>query len=712
MHSNRLAREKSPYLLQHAHNPVDWYPWSDEAFEKARRENKPIFLSIGYSTCHWCHVMERESFENDDLAAVLNASFVSIKVDREERPDIDGIYMQAVMQMTGHGGWPLSVFLTPDKKPFYGGTYFPPEDRWGQPGFKSLLRGVMNAWENKRAEIEKSASGMTKALALGEEGQAHPPESEPAGRAVFDRAFMALESVYDSVHGGFGDAPKFPRPHLLFFLNRYARRAKNPRALEMVEGTLRAMAAGGICDQLGGGFHRYSTDAHWHLPHFEKMLYDQALLAIAYLEAYQITGKQEYAQTARAIFDYVLRDMTSPEGGFYSAEDADSAVDASQPKRKHEGAFYVWMAKEIEQLLDSESAAVFSYAYGIGLHGNVTEDPTGEFPGKNHLYRARSLTETAQHFKKPEPEIESILKEARVKLLQVRTGRPRPHLDDKILADWNGWMIAAFALGGRVLQEPRYTQAAERAMQFILRSMVRSDGRLLHRWRGGEAAIPAMLDDYAFLAHASIELYQTTGKTTYLAKAVHWTRRQIELFWQEEPAGFFLTAHDAEQLLLRPKEWTDGAIPSGNSMAAVNLLRLGRMTGESDFEKRAEQMLRAQSAAITRNPTAYPQALAALDFLWGPTRELVLAGSADDPVFQRMRAWTDRTFLPDTIVLYHTADAEGQALEKVAPFVKPQIAPAGKTAAYLCEGRTCQAPVGELDSLKQRFEFPSADQVQ
>ncbi len=544
MTANRLAEEKSPYLLQHAHNPVDWFPWGDEAFQKAKKEDKPVFLSIGYSTCHWCHVMAHESFENPEIAHVLNKYFVSIKVDREERPGIDHAYMSVVMALTGGGGWPLSAFLTPDKEPFYGGTYFPPEAKWGSPGFKDVLLSLADAWHNRRNEVLQSGQSITEALRR--EAQKASASSHILDEKTFDIAFSQLNKSFDVKYGGFGQQPKFPTSHSLSFLLRYWKRTGNQEALQIVDKTLNEMAKGGMYDHLGGGFHRYSTDQKWQIPHFEKMLYDQAILANSYLEAYQATGNTVYARVAREIFDYVLRDMQQKKGGFFSAEDADSVdpedAEGAGPKEaphKKEGAFFLWKEKEINQTLGNEEEAVFNYYFGILPDGNAEYDPHGEFIGKNVLFAAHNLTEAADHFKKNVADMEAALKRSKQKLFEVRSTRPKPHLDDKILVDWNGLMISSLAVGSCVLNDSRYRQAAESAAQFILKNLVTKEGRLLHRYRDGESAIPATLADYAFFIHGLIDLYEATFDAAYLKEAKRLTHEMLRLFWDEKNGGFF-----------------------------------------------------------------------------------------------------------------------------------------------------------------------------
>ncbi|MBI5149927.1 MAG: thioredoxin domain-containing protein [Candidatus Omnitrophica bacterium] len=710
---NLLSKEKSPYLLQHANNPVHWYPWGDDAFAKAKAEDKPVFLSIGYSTCHWCHVMEHESFENPKIAEVMNKYFVSIKVDREERPDVDNIYMKAVMSLTGSGGWPLSVFVTADRKPFYGGTYFPPDSQWGRPGFKELLLSINDAWQNKRDELIKSSHLISQNL------QSKSFWGQIAGNPMLDEgtlrsAYGQFAQRFDSRHGGFGGAPKFPSSHNLSYLLRYWKRANEPKALEMVEKTLTEMSKGGMYDHIGGGFHRYSTDQRWHIPHFEKMMYDQAILTKTYLEAYQATKVEKYAQTTREILEYVLRDMTDTKGGFYSAEDADSLPPEKFANmtpaeglsgEKTEGAFYLWRYQEIVELLGKEVAEVFNYYYGVESRGNAFSDPHGEFRGKNILYVSHSLDETAQKFGKPAREIQKILNESRNKLLDVRKFRPRPHLDDKILVDWNGLMISSLALGSRVLNEPRYGQAAEKSAQFILSTLVRKDGRLLHRYRDGEAGILGTLEDYAFFIHGLIDLYEATFKEEYLKEAKRLTEDMIKLFWHEKEGGFFFTATDAERLLIREKEIYDGAIPSGNSIAALDLLRMGRLTLNREWEKKAQEYFKAFGQELSSGPSAYAQSLMALDFAIGPSREIVLVGQKDDPQTQEMLKSLYSRFIPNKVVVLRlNSDEEAKAISDIIPFVKGQRALDGKTTAYVCKNYNCEFPTNDIKKFEQLLD--------
>lgn len=685
MPANRLAHEKSPYLLQHAHNPVDWYPWGDEAFEKAERENKPLFLSVGYSTCHWCHVMERESFENDEIARVINENFVAIKVDREERPDIDRIYMLFVQASTGSGGWPMSVWLTPDRKPFFGGTYFPPDNRFGRPGFRMILERLGQSWRDDRARIEQSGAQVLEQLrqySTVDAGRAR------AGAGALQSAFRGFRSTFDARLGGFGRAPKFPRPSIHNFLVRYYAETRNQEALDMVLLTLREMAKGGMNDHLGGGFHRYSVDDHWFVSHFEKMLYDQAQLAVSYLEAFQITRDEQYASAARDIFTYVMRDMTDPGGGFYSAEDADSVIDPAHPHEKGEGAFYIWSAEEIRTALGEPAAAIFCYRYGVRESGNVEEDPHGEFTGRNILVEEHTLAETAAHAGASLEETRALLQSASKKLLEVRSTRPRPLRDDKVLAAWNGLMISAFAKGAQILDEARYAQAARAAVDFLRRHLW-DDSRkiLLRRHREGESAIGGFLDDYAFVGLALLDLYETTFEPADFAWAVELAERSISLFEDAEGGGFFSTS--GEDLVLRLKDDYDGAEPSGNSGIALLLLRLARMTDRADFRSSAERTLQAFSSRLEDAGTGVPQMLAALAFALAKPREIVLAGPAGDAVMRDMLSTIRRSFLPSAVVM--RAEQAGREMPAVG----------GLATAYVCENFACKLPVTGVAALDE-----------
>ena len=702
MHTNRLAREKSPYLLQHAHNPVDWYPWGQEAFEKARKENKPIFLSIGYSTCHWCHVMERESFENEQIAEVINRDFVPIKVDREERPDVDSIYMNFVQATTGGGGWPMSVWLTPDLKPFTGGTYFPPDDRFGRPGFRRILERIAEAWRTDREQIVESSVDVVRQLQ--KQAEAGRQGVTLLNKDVLDTGFFVFRRSFDSRSGGFGQAPKFPRPSVHNFLLRYYARTKNQEALDMVLTTLREMAKGGMKDQLGGGFHRYSVDGHWFVPHFEKMLYDQAQLAISYLEAYQITHDERYAAEVRGILDYVARDMRDKDGGFYSAEDADSVIDPARPAEKGEGAFYIWPHAEIEKIAGRPAARWFEYRYGVEERGNVSEDPQGEFTGRNILYQAHTLEETARHFEKPVEEVRAAVAAAEKKLLEARAHRVRPHLDDKILTAWNGLMISAFAQAGAVLNEPRYAQMARRAAGFVAARLYDSkSGTLLRRFRDGEAAIPGFLDDYAFFTQALLDLYEAQFDARDLELALRLTEKQRQLFEDKESGGFFSTAGGTD-LVLRLKDDYDGAEPAGNSVAMMNLLRLAQMTDRAALRESAEQALRAFAAQLSAAPVAAPQMLAAFSFSLSKPKQVILVG---DPEAEDMRALLGALharFLPEKIVLVVRDEASRKTLAGYLPVVETMTRHAGKATAYVCENYACKLPTADPEKFAELLQ--------
>ncbi len=681
---NKLIKEKSPYLLQHAYNPVDWHAWNEEAFEQARAENKPIFLSIGYSTCHWCHVMEKESFEDAEVAELMNEAFVSIKVDREERPDIDHVYMTVCQMMTGSGGWPLTIVMTPDKKPFFAATYIPKGSRFGRTGMMELIPRIREVWTNRHKDVLDSAENMTTAL--------HSIEKEKPGElldaGVFDKAYEELRQRYDTTYGGFSGAPKFPTPHNFFFLLRYWRRADRQEALKMVEKTLQEIRWGGIFDQIGFGFHRYSTDREWLVPHFEKMLYDQAMLALAYLETYQATGNTLYSDTAREIFAYVLRDMRSPEGGFYSAEDADS--------EGVEGKFYVWTEQELREILPPDETDMIARAFHVEKTGNFREEASGKSFGTNILYTGKSLADIASEMKLPAKELKNKIDSARVRLFEARERRIHPHKDDKILTDWNGLMIAAFARGAQVLGDKTYADAVQGAVEFILKSMRKPDGRLLHRYREGEASIAAHLDDYAFLVWGLIELYEATFDARFLKTGLELNRDMLRRFWDERGGGLYFTSDDAENLIVRKKEVYDGALPSGNAVAMLNLLRLGRFTGDGDLEDRASKLQRAFSEQVRQFPSGYTQFLSALDFSLGPAREVVISGSLGAK--DMLDAVRSRYF-PNQVVLFRPAGEESARIDAVAPFAKNYASVDGKATAYVCSGQACKSPTTEVKDL-------------
>ena len=605
---NRLAAARSPYLLQHAGNPVEWFEWGDDAFARARSEDKPIFLSIGYSTCHWCHVMAHESFESADVAAVLNEHFVSIKVDREERPDVDRVYMTFVQATTGSGGWPMSVWLTPDLKPFYGGTYFPPTSRWGRPGFVDILGEIARVWRAERAKVEQSAESLTAQLRAMERTA---PAWTPPGAEALQRTLQQFREGFDERYGGFGDAPKFPRPSELLFLMREHARTGNGDARDMALRTLRVMAFGGMRDHIGGGFHRYSVDATWRVPHFEKMLYDQAQLALAYAEAAQLSGDPFYVEVAEDTLAYVEREMTDPDGGFYSAEDADSldtAPDqsAGDGPHKREGAFYLWRADEVDALL-GDDAAIVKMRHGIESGGNAPQDPQQEFTGKNILYVARGIDDITRQTGKTRDEIITILNETRVKMFLARMKRPRPERDDKILTAWNGLMIAAFARVARVLDAESYRQTARRAAAFIRERMWRADSRtLLRRYRGGHAEIDAYAEDYAYLIFGLLELFQADADPIWLEWAIALQQRQDELFWDDAAGGWFSTTGQDPSVLLRMKEDYDGAEPTPSSVSVLNLLLLSHLVENPVWPDRIERTLRYFATRLEQAGRAVP----------------------------------------------------------------------------------------------------------
>ncbi len=669
---NRLASEKSPYLLQHAYNPVDWYPWGEEAFGKAKKEDRPIFLSIGYSTCHWCHVMEKESFEDDEVAGLMNDTFVPIKVDREERPDIDGIYMKVCQVMTGSGGWPLNIIMTPDKKPFLSMTYVP------KASMLEIIPKIRDLWKRNRDGAENLAVQVISSI------------KEPAGgrrdltEDALNMAYEQLLTMFDERHGGFGDAPRFPTPHNLTFLLRYWKRTGDIMALRMVERTLYGMRMGGIFDHIGFGFHRYSTDASWVVPHFEKMLYDQALIAIAYTEAYQATGDAEFGKTAREIFTYVLRDMTSQEGGFCSGEDADS--------EGVEGKFYVWTAEEIRSVL-GENSGLIEKIFNVDEDGNFMEE--GQRTGKNILFLTKASSEIASELKMPVDGLIKKLEEARLKLFAAREKRVHPGKDDKILADWNGLMIVALARGAQVFDEPGYVEAAQRAADFVLSKMRGTDSRLYHRYRDGETAVPGFLDDYAFLIWGLIELYETTFEESYLGTAIE--LNDILLLYFRDEGGFYFTADDAESLIMRKKEIHDGAVPSGNSVAMLNLARLGRMTGRQELENMAADIGRTFSAGVMQMPVSYTQLMVALDFLIGPSCEVVIAGGDTKAMIRALR----EKFLPGTVIL---RPAEG--VTAPAEFTGSLLSIDGKATAYVCRNRACRPPTTDPGEMLKYLDAP------
>jgi uncharacterized protein len=657
---NRLIDEKSPYLLQHAYNPVDWYPWGEEAFEKAKNENKPIFLSIGYSTCHWCHVMNRESFEDKVVAKILNKSFICVKVDREERPEVDKIYLQVSQVMTGNGGWPLTIIMTQGKKPFFAGTYIPKETTHGTVGLIHLLPQIKQIWKENRKKVIETANEITQVVKDSLEEKGGEVDAD-----ILDWAYKELERQFDDENGGFGFAPKFPIAHNLYFLLRYWRRTGNKHALHMVEKTLIAMRHGAVYDQLGFGFHRYTTDSRWLSPHFEKMLYDQALLAIAYLEAYQATKKVIFRQTAKEIFDYVTGRLLSPQGGFYSAEDAET--------EEEEGRHYLWTEEEIRKTLSEEAELAMEY-FNIKKNGNFYNEDNEL--NKNVLYTEEY--DSSEKFEK-----------IRMKLLDAREKRAKPDIDEKVLTDWNGLMIAALAMGARVLREERYSVLAIKAAKFILREMHKEE-RLLHSYAKGEASVKANADDYAFLIWGLIELFETTFDLEYLGRALALKKEMIKLFWDNNNGGFFFTPKDYQALITRQKEVYDGAIPSANSVSLLNLIKLARITGEQEFEEKVEDIVNTFARAVKRNPSAYTHFLSGYFFLVGPSYEIVVSGKKKQETEKMINA-IRREFVPNKILLLNPD-------QKIFPEpIRKKKSSNDKVTAYVCKNYSCREPTTDID---------------
>ena len=674
---NHLYNEKSPYLQQHAKNPVNWYPWGKEAFKIAQDEDKPIFLSIGYSTCHWCHVMAHESFEDEEVAELMDETFVSIKVDREERPDIDKVYMTVCQMMTGSGGWPLTIIMTPDKKPFFAGTYFPKNTRFGRIGLIDLIKRIKELWSNQRSELVNSADQIINNL----QNIDQESPGEIFTESTLKKAYQSLLRQFDETNGGFGSRPKFPTPHNLIFLLRFWKRTGEKKALEMVEKTLQAMRNGGIYDHIAFGFHRYSTDSIWLVPHFEKMLYDQALIAIAYIEAYQATKNEDYKKTAQEIFTYVLRDMLSHEGGFYSAEDADSEGE--------EGKFYVWTKIELENILDKDELDLAIKVFNVGESGNYLEEATGKKTNKNILYLNNNL----------EGEIQERIERIRIKLFNVRKNRIHPHKDDKILTDWNGLMIAALAKAATAFPDDDYLKFAKKTVNFILLNLRDSNKKLLHRYKDGISEINGYLTDYAFFIWGLIELYEATFDIFYLKTALELHEIQTQDFWDNKIGGFYFTADNSEKLLTRQKEIYDGAIPSGNSIALLNLLRLSYLTGNYKLEEKADTLNRVFSEKIKANPLGYTQFLVAIDFAIGPSYSLVIGGNTDDNDTNEMIVAINNSYIPNKVFIHRKTEQELPDIDKYSNFVQFFENLEGKATAYICINKTCKPPTHEIGKM-------------
>lgn len=690
MPPNKLVNEKSPYLIQHAHNPVDWHPWSDEVFSKARAENKPIFLSIGYATCHWCHVMEKESFENEEAAGYLNDTFICIKVDREERPDIDAVYMAACQMLTGSGGWPLSIFMTPEKKPFFAATYLPRNTRGGRAGLIDICRQVKKLWVDDHEKITTSAGSIADSLHRAFVFKAADDPDE----TLIDTAYSQIKSGFDPQFGGFEPAPKFPTPHRLLFLLRCYHRTADARALDMVVKTLTAMRMGGIWDHVGFGFHRYSTDSRWLLPHFEKMLYDQAMIATAYLEAFQITREPLFAKTAEDIFAYVLRDMTAPQGAFYSAEDADSEGE--------EGKFYVWTTEEFQRVLEGEDSERWESILRLSPEGNFTDEATRKKTGANIVHLTASIKKWAQKAGVPEAEFETEWARIRHRLYRVREQRIHPLKDDKILTDWNGLMIAALALGARILNKPEYETAARKAADFVLQKMRDAQGRLYHRFRDGELAVEAHAADYAFLIHGLLSLYQTTFDLKFAELARELQQEMTTNFWDDENGGFFSTPAGNVELPVRPKELYDGAIPSANSVALFNLLFLSRLTGNPQWEDRAQAQIRAFAGTVKSQPTAFTYFLCALDFALRPGEEIVITGESQAENTREMLAALNLNFTPNKVAIVKTAQNAKQ-LNKFAGYTDGLEVVKDMAMAHICRNGSCTGSTTDTQTMLDKI---------
>lgn len=697
MHKNKLIYEKSPYLLQHSNNPVNWNAWNEESLKLAKDLDIPIFLSVGYSTCYWCHVMERECFEDEIIANLLNDNFVNIKVDREERPDIDRIYMTALQSMTGSGGWPMNIFLTPDLKPFYGATYIPPKAKYGRSGFEDILIQINNLWKTKKQELITSSEKIFDILnsKLKEKNESDIKINDE----IIDKSFDTIKNIFDYENGGFGIGNKFPRPVVIDFLLSYYYQSKNTVALDMAIFTLKKMCEGGLYDHLGGGFHRYAVDIFWRVPHFEKMLYDQAQIASALFDIYSITNKKYFLDYAVSTLNYVMENLTDKNGGFYSAEDAESAIDDSTPGYKEEGYYYLWEKSNIEDILGKENSAIFCYAYGIKYEGNTISDPHNVFKNKNVLFLDNDIYDTSKEFKKSPEEIENVLKESRNLLFNIRTKRPRPHRDDKILTSWNSLMISAFAKGYNITGEEKFKDASIKCVSFILKNLWNEKkNTLYHRFRENEVKFTATLDDYAFLIKAFLDLYETTFDEQYIKYASQFFENTFKVFYDKENSGFFDTEPSLPDVILKTKDIYDGAEPSGNSVMIENSIRLGNFTGNKYFSEIAEKSIECFFNDIDNLPFSSPLMLKNILFIKNAPKEIILTGNTKNSDLQEIIKYINGKFLPFKTYIYANKN-----IEEYSSYIRNIINDYKSNKVYLCENQSCKLPVDNLEDLKKIF---------
>jgi len=690
---NRLINEKSPYLIQHAHNPVDWYPWGEEAFEAARKEQKPIFLSIGYSTCYWCHVMEREVFENEDIAKLMNDTFINIKVDREERPDVDRVYMTALQALTGSGGWPMSMFLTPDLKPFYGATYIPPKAKYGRAGIEDVINEIAKTWSEKKQDIIVSGDKILDAIA--DRVKIKSDETAILSKDVFDKCYQQCVSSYDYTYGGFGQGNKFPRPVVFNFLLEYFYNNQKAEAKDIVVFTLKKMYDGGVYDHIGGGFHRYAVDAQWRVPHFEKMLYDQAQLVISYLDCFLITKNNFFLYVAEEILRYVSNKLTDKNGAFYSAEDAESALDFENPKEKEEGAFYLWTKDELDDLL-GDDADIFNYHFGILPLGNTLNDPHDVFGEKNVIYNAYDIYDTCKHFKINPEEATNKINSAIKKLYVVRENRPKPHLDDKVLTSWNALMISAYAYAYRITGKKEYLKTANNAKDFISGNLLKEDNTLLHRYRDGEARFDGTLEDYAFFTKALLDVYEASFDESALGLAVKLNEKTTELFYDSTNGGYFDVRENEKDIVLKTKDTYDGAEPGANSIQIQNILRLAIMTDNEELKTMAEKSLRLFAGDFNRMPFTSPQMLCALNLYINPVKEIIFTGGLNDAKTEELLKEINSKYIPNKVVIHAT-----EKLSESFPYIKNIISDFNTPKVYVCENYQCNLPVDSTEELRK-----------